>query len=750
MDKTISPEIMRLSNPADREKYMNYKNADSGVLVFDTIHSQLRELLKTRNPEKSLDEATIERLMQTHLAGQSAEEYGVWVFYPWTKRMVHILDEEEFVFLRTNRNCYKITPEEQKILALKKIGIIGLSVGQSVALTLAMERGFGELRLADFDTLDLSNLNRLRAGLHQIGLSKTIICAREIAETDPFLKVKLFNEGIDENNIDAFFNEGGMLDLLIEECDGLDIKILSRYKAKHYRVPVLMDTSDRGMLDIERFDLEPDRDIIHGLVGEIDVSKLKDLNMEERIEILLPMVGLNSLSERVKASMIEVSNSISSWPQLASAVVMGGGATAEMSRKILLGQCTVSGRFYIDLDEIISEPIQNVTQNNDANLFEKELSLDTIKSLSKQLNLNPSKFQLRESEQQLIAEAAIMAPSGGNTQPWKLYFEKGHLILFHDIYFSHSLLDFNNIGSYIGFGAMIENINIQTNALGYQTQIKLFPLKKQPKIVAVISFTSSNSVPDLSGLIHGMKIRYTNRNYGVREQLPVQFFEDLQMVVKHFDPIKLHFITDPDKMDLMGDILASGEKLVLMHPEGHDDIFNKELRFTKEEVLRTRDGLDVGTLNITKGEILALKIASSRKTIEWIDKIGGGEAFKKMTKKAVASSSALGIITIPGYNAEHYVNGGSAMERVWIECNKQGISFQPVSQLLFLFARLNHGKGEGYNEDYILKLKELSIRFKQVLPLINGEEAIFIFRLGHAKEMAIKSLRRPLDKILMK
>jgi tRNA A37 threonylcarbamoyladenosine dehydratase len=52
----------------------------------------------------------------------------------------------------------------------KRIGVVGLSVGQSVALTLALERSFGELRLADFDRLDLSNLNRIRAGVHDLNL----------------------------------------------------------------------------------------------------------------------------------------------------------------------------------------------------------------------------------------------------------------------------------------------------------------------------------------------------------------------------------------------------------------------------------------------------------------------------------------------------------------------------------------------------------------------------------------------------
>ncbi len=118
---------------------------------------------------------------------------------------MRVLAEKDFIRLRTSRNRYKITQEEQDLLCSKKIGIIGLSVGQSVALSLAMERTFGELRIADFDTLDLSNMNRIRTGLFNLGIKKTWIVAREIAEIDPFLKVVIFDEGITEENKDDFF-----------------------------------------------------------------------------------------------------------------------------------------------------------------------------------------------------------------------------------------------------------------------------------------------------------------------------------------------------------------------------------------------------------------------------------------------------------------------------------------------------------------------------------------------------------------
>ena len=60
---------------------------------------------------------------------------------------------------------------------------------------MAMERNCGLLKIADFDILELSNLNRIRSSVDCIGQKKTTLVAREIAEIDPFLQVEIFEEG---------------------------------------------------------------------------------------------------------------------------------------------------------------------------------------------------------------------------------------------------------------------------------------------------------------------------------------------------------------------------------------------------------------------------------------------------------------------------------------------------------------------------------------------------------------------------
>ncbi|MDP2187886.1 MAG: ThiF family adenylyltransferase [Sphingobacteriaceae bacterium] len=349
---SFSPIFFRIYKEDEADAF-NLVVSDPDLQIQDSLPRQLKELIITRNPGVTFAENELAAAITTQLNGFGIHEYGVWVLYPWCKRLVHVLDEQEFVELRTSRNKYKITEAAQQLLSEKRVGIVGLSVGSAIALTMAMERSFGSLVLADFDTLDLSNLNRLRARISDIGLNKAVIVAREIAEMDPFLKVEVLVEGVTDENIEAFITDQGGLDLLIDECDSLEYKLKLRLAAKKHHLPVLMETSDRGMLDIERFDLITDLPLFHGRIAGFDISNPGDMPPEKRMQLLMAIVGFDEVSESLRRSYLEIGKSLNTWPQLASAVMMGGGTTAEIARRILLGERVSSGRFYVDMNAIV-------------------------------------------------------------------------------------------------------------------------------------------------------------------------------------------------------------------------------------------------------------------------------------------------------------------------------------------------------------------------------------------------------------
>ncbi|MCO5292389.1 MAG: ThiF family adenylyltransferase [Chitinophagaceae bacterium] len=355
-----TPLIFRIRNSQDYDS-LRVVLENAQLQIFDTIQNQLSELIRIKNPGKMFSSEEMKEAIDQHLGATEPDKYGVWVYYPWLQKLIHLVDEEEFITIRTNRNAYKISPEEQKNLREKKIGIIGLSVGQAIAITMATERICGEMRLADFDTIELSNLNRLSVGVQELGNPKVVVAARRIAEIDPFIKVKCYTDGITEQNIDDFLTKEGKVDVLVEECDNIVVKILSRFKARAYEIPVVMDTNDKGMLDIERFDNEPARGILHNKLPEFEklgqeelINKLKNLTIQEKFALLTNIIGFENVSDEMKFSLSQLNQTIIGWPQIASAVHLGGAMVTDVCRKIILGKKVDSGRYFIDFNELIN------------------------------------------------------------------------------------------------------------------------------------------------------------------------------------------------------------------------------------------------------------------------------------------------------------------------------------------------------------------------------------------------------------
>ncbi len=114
------PIFYRLNNDSDKQAFDELLARGKILFLHDEIESQLQELLKIQNPSISIKKEDYENLIIQHLNGGALADYGVWVYYPWNGRMVHLLDEDEFIEVRTNRNQFKITKTEQELLRKKK------------------------------------------------------------------------------------------------------------------------------------------------------------------------------------------------------------------------------------------------------------------------------------------------------------------------------------------------------------------------------------------------------------------------------------------------------------------------------------------------------------------------------------------------------------------------------------------------------------------------------------------------------
>ncbi len=741
-DDLDKPQLFNLRSADERTALERLIETTPPRFVHDEIEDQLGEYLEALDPTRKLRSADrLERLCD-YLNGESLETYGMWVFYPWSSRLVHTLPQEAYRKVRTARNRYKITQPEQDLLYSRRIGIIGLSVGNSAAITFALEGIGGSFKVADFDHLSLSNMNRLRSGVHDIGIKKTVLASREMYEIDPYLEVECFPDGVTDNTMNEFLLGGGKLDLLIEECDDLYMKIVVRERCREFGIPVIMDTSDRGLLDIERFDREPERPIMHGLIGDVRADSLRGLPTKDKVPIFLAIVGGHRMSIRMAASLPEIDRSIGSWPQLASAVALGGAITADAARRLLLGEFTQSGRWYVDIESIVRDGSGELSTA----AAPRKIEDIAPEALLRRSIAAPPKISGTVTPEVIrwMVSHAVLAPSPHNAQPWFFVWRNSALEFRHDPTHDLPSLDFERCATWATFGAAAENLVIASRAIGFEPSLDLFPDAKDARLVCRVSFSSRE--PEPGELLDLIPKRTTNRRRDSRKVLDRSVCAALNDAVRSFG-VRLQLAATPEQLAEAGALMGACDRISYMNRAIHHEAMSG-FRWTREEVEQHRDGLDIATMELTASERASLWLLSKWEIVEAMKRFGAGTALEDLAKECAALSSAIGLLTTSGTKPSDYFRGGRALQRMWLESTRLGLALQPWTGLPYLFARLERGCGEGLSEGETEELLQLRTRYRALFEINSHDAEILLFRIGYAGFPSAVSLRRSLDSVL--
>ena len=752
------PVFFDLATPADQNKLSELLEADPSIKIVDEITGQLEELIKLKHPKRKFTADELQQEITAHLHNIPLKQYGLWVYYPWLNKLIHLLGKDEFIEVRTNRNQYKITPGEEELLATKKIGIIGLSVGKAIAMTIATERICGELVLADFDVIELSNLNRIQTGVQNFGLKKTVVVAREIAEIDPYLKVTCLHEGLTEENVTDFFTRGGKLDVCIEVCDGLYIKIFARQKAKELGIPVVMNSSDRGTTDIERYDLDPNLPILHGLIDHLDLSLVKQAKTnEEKVPYLLPMLGVETSSDRLKASMLEIEQTITTWPQLASGVIFGGGICTDVCRRILLNQFTGSGRYFVDVED-------NIPNDNREQLKEKPLNIKPSLTDEEMLNIiqkkdtQPWEYQIDpgKSAITLITEAGSKAPSGANCQSWKWMYHQQTLYLFFDDIFRPELLDCDRTTMITGLGAATENAVLKAHELGYEVITETVDINNDSKLITSFRFFDQQHEkyrwqfePHVCDhLSETIDKRVSNRNILQSEPIEKNRLEKIKSITQTIPGANMVIIDDREKLEKLADITGKMDRIRYTSETGHSD-FRGEARWTIEDALATRNGISFKeTMDLTPTEFAGFYVSKNWSVVKYLADWGLGSAYEKIQRKWINGSAAVGLITMPSFTTNNFFEGGRALERAWLAANHDNISTHPPSLSTLIFNSLVYENKDVLPPKMKKEATALLKEFEELFNIDTKEGKILLLRFIISEPPKYSALRYNVNQIL--
>jgi len=168
-------------------------------------------------------------------------------------------DKDELEALMSARH----TPKVHEKVRASIVGIAGLGgLGSNIAVMLA-RLGIGHLVIADFDTVEPTNLNRQNYYIEHIGLNKTDAMKSLIEQINPFVKVTAHAVRLNEKNIPKIFKDCSIV------CEAFD------------------SASEKTMLVNTISQKLPDVDVImgSGLAGHFDSNTIRTEKKTDKIYI---------------------------------------------------------------------------------------------------------------------------------------------------------------------------------------------------------------------------------------------------------------------------------------------------------------------------------------------------------------------------------------------------------------------------------------------------------------------------------
>ncbi|MCD8475280.1 MAG: molybdopterin-synthase adenylyltransferase MoeB [Shewanella fodinae] len=182
--------------------------------------------------------------------------------------------------------------EQLKLAKVLMIGAGGLGCTAAQYLTVA---GIGQLTLVDFDTVELSNLQRQVLHLERnVGQPKVVSAQEKLIELNPHVAIRTINQVLDDAGIDALVAEHT---IVLDCTDNVAVREQLNKACFHHQIPLVSAAAIRMEGVITVFNYQRDMPCYHcfsSLFGEQQLSCVES-------GILAPVVGLMGCLQATEA-----------------------------------------------------------------------------------------------------------------------------------------------------------------------------------------------------------------------------------------------------------------------------------------------------------------------------------------------------------------------------------------------------------------------------------------------------------------
>jgi len=349
-----------------------------------------------------------------------------------------------------------------------------------------------------------------------------------------------------------------------------------------------------------------------------------------------------------------------------------------------------------------------------------------------------------------MVKAAILAPSAENTQPWHFFVRESGLTICLDR--SRALAsDVDFMLDLTSLGTCTENAVLAAREIGFEPTVAFVAEQEQLRLrqakgyVPVVKLTCSKA-GEMDPLFHCLAARCTSRRMESTE-IARPRLDKLAAEIGEIPGVRINWVTEQNALREVAQLVGIGNRIRFEYQPFHQEFYDN-VRITPEEITTTRDGLDLATLQLSSG-VTTIMTFLKRWPRMWVaNLLGFSRDVARQAAAEMRCSGAVGILSVDAATCDCFLNGGRALERLWLATTAAKLGFHPAAALAVFLAYAQRTDGSRLLPKHQQMAEGIQQRFYRLYPQLSGRTVQMVFRIGHAKQPEVRSLRRNANDVL--
>lgn len=338
-----------------------------------------------------------------------------------------------------------------------------------------------------------------------------------------------------------------------------------------------------------------------------------------------------------------------------------------------------------------------------------------------------------------ILHLGCMAPSGGNSQPWKFEVENNNIKVIALPEKDHPILNVEHRGTLIAHGALIENIRIAASNFNIETHVKLFPYGKESETIADIELKKNDSLVS-DEYYSEIERRTTNRKSYHNKPIDDRLISEFKKLSLQFSNLHITFLSNNEQIKSIAKNLSIGDR-IMFENKTLSKLFFKELVWNKQDEKMKGGGLLVDTLEIKPPQRLILRLINYKPFMYLALKVGLPKIIAKENENTYSSSPLMCVISTKNDDKLSFIEVGKYIEKLWLMATKEKLSCQIISGLFFFKQGIDTSSHSIFSKKEVGDIENAYSSINKIVGNSDNSIITAVLRIGYTDEPSSRSYK---------